>query len=126
MLRRTKQYLAIFLVTGGVAIGSSLTLYDSHHVDLPYLLWKNDLYSSYRFKFKYLNIDKKFRQSLNGKSKEELLRYFPDAYPVNQSNAHQKPYMTSFKTADALWLGETNWGAEILNNNVQKIVLMKG
>jgi len=116
VLRSAKKYVAITLIVG--VIGLLLTLYDSHRVNFPYFLWKNNLYASYHFKFKYLNVDKDFR--------EFLLRYFPDAYPVSQSNDYQEPYMRSFKTADALWLGETNWGAEIFNNKVQKIVLMKG
>ena len=75
---------------------------------------------------KYLNVDVGFRRSLEGKSPEELAKWFPDLRPPEKANGYQKPYNDSVGTKDFLWIGDSAWAIVFKKGKLASFVLLKG
>src|SRR5438270_14098635 len=59
---------------------------DSHHLNLRYVMWKHHAWRfEPEFMLKYLTSDGDFTISLEGKTKEEIQRFFPVLTPPDRA-----------------------------------------
>ena len=100
---------------------------DSHHTNLKYLLWKAGFNrSDPSIALHFMNVDSDFRQSLEGKTKEEVQEWFPNLVPPEKGNAQQKLHISFLKGMDFLWIGDSQWGIEFRDGRVKDFHLPKG
>ena len=110
--------ITVLLLTGGG---------DSHHTNLKHLLWKWRILSyDPAASLRYLEPDLAFRQSLHGKTRVEVNKWFPDLRSINNGNEYQKYYNQHLQNKDFLWIGDSHWGIEFEDGKVKKFRLLKG
>jgi hypothetical protein len=124
-----KKYL-IAIIIGVLAFSSSATFSYFYQrgddLSIRYILWKHSLYP-YRSEFVGGVIaDRQFQNQLVGKTKDEMLRIFPDLHsePVNE---FQEFYArTDLVGREHLWFGDKLTVMYFENGRATYIGLMKG
>lgn len=102
---------------------------DKHHTNAKYLMWKHGwVRYDPTTALRYLNVDVRFRESLRGKTKYEVKKWFPCLRSMSEANDYQQYYNQYLKDVDFLWTGESAWGIEFKNNRLRlkEFRLMKG
>ena len=100
---------------------------DVHWRSKEYLEWKKgrgQINPSEILKF--LHVDGQFRLSLNGKTKEEVMNWFPTLVNPQNGNSDQRKELNQVEGMDFMWIGETHWGIEFQSNRVVRIIPIKG
>ena len=101
---------------------------DSHNTSLRYIAWKWGV-GSYEYSQapRFMNVDVEFRESLKGKTLDEVRHWFPDMRkPGENTNSYQDFYNKYTENKDFLWIGESNWGIEFVNGRVHDFDCLKG
>jgi len=117
--------------TGVVAICAitvwTLGSLDSHRTNAHYLGWKIGILPfDQAIALKYINVDIGFRRSLEGKTPEELARWFPDLRVPERANPYQKQYNDSLRTKEFLWIGDSAWAMVFRKGRLVEFMLLKG
>lgn len=76
---------------------------------------------------RYLNVDPSFRTSLNGLSKHEVKKWFPDLRTETKPQRYldtNEPFFIS--NPDFLWIGDSQWAIEFHDGKVSGFALIKG
>ncbi len=100
---------------------------DSHRTNYRYLSWKwglSDFDSS--VSLRYLSVDVKFKKFLNGKSKKEIAKWFPNLRSPKNSDKYQQFYLNEMIDRDFFWIGNSNWVVEFEESKVVSIHTVKG
>jgi len=105
-----------------------LAFSDSHQMNLPYLMWKWG-WTDYspETSMRYMTCDGDFQKSLEGKTKIEILHWFPDLRVETKPDQYldaSKPFFID--VPDFLWIGDTQWAIGFENNRVKGFYLIKG
>lgn len=103
---------------------------ESHHLlSAKYNLWKVGLYklpNDSSLKYKFLNVDTGFTESLVGKSTGELQKLYT-LIPRGSGNEYQKFYEINIMgTEPYFWLGGSAWAVKIYGGRVIEVRLFKG
>jgi hypothetical protein len=114
------------LVFGGVFLFALPQ--NSHHTNFRYVLWKHHLYTYPENKppGSFFGVDLQFRNSLIGKTKDEIRSWFPDLIPPKDGDPYQIAYYSDVSRTDFLWIANSNWGFEFEDGRVKRIRLIKG
>lgn len=121
---------AVLLSAFTIGIAFILWNTENHHLfSAKYNLWKLGLYelpNESSLKYKFLNVDIGFRESLVGKKTDELKKLYP-LIPRGSGNKYQKFYEINVMGNESyFWLGESAWAAKIRGGRVVDIQLFKG
>ena len=116
---------SVLLIAGGAFF---LATADSHHLNLRWILWKHHLWPyDEAIALRYLNVDVDFRKSLHGKTKSEILRFFPRLVSPDQPvNSMQAYYSNGMHDKDWRWIDDSNWAILFESGNVKDIEPIKG
>ena len=124
MKKRIILIAAGLLVLIAIGLGSA----DDHRTNAKYLGWKFGLcrYNP-ATALRYLNVDVRFRESLVGKTKAEVMRLFPDLRPTTKANDYQRAYTRDVEGIDFMWIGDSGWGIVFDDDGrLKEFRLMKG
>ena len=101
---------------------------DSHNTSIRFIAWKWG-YGSYENSqaMRFINLDPEFRDSLKGKTLDEVRHWFPDLRkPGENTNSYQDRDKDYTIGKDFRWIGESNWGIEFVNGRVHEFDCVKG
>ncbi len=98
---------------------------DSHRTNRQSNLWKEGK-APYdpSVVLRFINVD--FVNSLKGKSRAEMEKWFPDLRSPGEANEYQRYYSESVSGMDYLWIGDSAWGIEFDSGRVKELHLLKG
>jgi hypothetical protein len=101
---------------------------DGHNTNLKYLMWKWG-WTDYspEICMRYMSCDGHFQTSLEGKTKTEIRKWFPDLRLETNPDQYldaRKPFFID--VPDFLWIGDTQWAIGFENNRVKGFYLIKG
>jgi len=111
-----------------ILIFTLFLLIDHHEYNLVYNLWKIGLFrNELKNNTKYLTVDAKLINNLKGKTKTEILKWYPDL----RVEQHPEIYLDRgnpfyINSSDFLWIADTQWVIEFENEKVIDITLIKG
>jgi len=126
LVLRISVLLFVVAFAGSVIVLSTI---DAYQVNLRYILWKHHAWPLQRFMLSFLSVDGEFTMSLNGKTKEEIQRYFPLLIPSDRAiTPYQKFYSQSMiqHPGDCLWIGDSGYAVEFEDGKVIYVGPIKG
>lgn len=101
---------------------------DDHRTNVKYILWKHHLWAYDPGLVGYLIVDNEFRESLKGKTRAEILRWFPVLQPVDKAEVFL-PYTPEVESHPGfVWIDSKQswWGLDFEGDRVRDVVLIKG
>lgn len=126
-MRRSSSVIVGLTTILILGVGAFVAFDDSHHTNLPWLLWKHHLLPYNRERaLRYLNADVDFRLSLNGKSNEQLRAWFPILSSIDSSDPFLAYCGDYVRDPEFRWIDGTRWGVIFEHGRVKEIVLVKG
>ena len=118
--------LAVVLFAGLVLADSV----DSHHVNFRWILWKHHLWPYQPdLALRYLNVDLQFRNSLHGRSKAEVQRWFPILRPKKEPVTPSQKYYSGdgiVQGPDFFWIDDSTWAVWFADDKLIDIEIIKG
>lgn len=107
---------------------TALALSDNHQTNIRYLMWKWG-WTNYspETSMRYMTCDGDFQKSLEGKTKTEIRKWFPDLRVETKPDQYldtSQPFFIG--VPDFLWIGDTQWAIGFENNRVEGFYLIKG
>ena len=101
---------------------------DHHLLSAKYNLWKLgalELPVDSPIRYQFLNVDASFRESMIGKRKEYIEKWYP-LVPRGSGNSYQKSYESEMGSKEYYWLGYSAWAIEIKGERIVEFHLFKG
>ncbi len=126
-----RSFFRILILVVLLAISGSivtLSFVDAHQANLRWILWKHHLWPyDANIALRYLNVDVGFRQSLEGKTRSDIQRFFPVLVsPDHPLTAEQKYYSKDMHDRDWWWIDDSNWAILFDGGKVEDIRPIKG
>jgi hypothetical protein len=121
MRRITTVGLTLLALVAAAVVATT----DDHRTNISYLLWKQGIGSDWQHGVQFLNVDREFRLSLIGITREEFGARFPVRRPRNSAPLETLKHY-GIAAIDGEWLWDSDWFVSYANGKVRDIQLIKG